>query len=185
MQRSIYQGILLILLASSCIIGFLFVKHILQLPFRQTNDALHKKGSAVNLDLLIPSGTYIDDSMTIGEVVKIRTKKETSFYDAFLKSIADLIPAPYRYIADFIIFLFWTFLFMTFFRVFTFMGYGRALRGSLLLGGLVYFFMPDFSPEKIDDAVFIGVPLSIIILRTYIYRRKKKRGRAEEMNRLT
>jgi len=175
MKRSISQSILLILLASFCIIGFLLVKHILQLPFGQTNDALHKKGSAITLDLLIPSGTYIDDTMTIGEVVKIRTKKETSLYETLLKSIADLIPARYRYVANFIVFLFWAFLFMTFFRVFTFMGYGRALRGSVLLGGLVYFFMPDFSPEKIDDAVFIGIPLSIIILRAYISRRKKKK----------
>ena len=179
MTKSISQSILLILLASFCIIGFLLVKHILQLPFGQTNDALHKKGSAITLDLLIPSGTYIDDTMTIGEVVKIRTKKETSFYETLLKSIADLIPARYRYVADFIVFLFWAFLFMTFFRVFTFMGYGRALRGSLLLGGLVYFFMPDFSPEKIDDTVFIGIPLSIIILRAYISRRKKKRDRVD------
>lgn len=179
MKRSISQSILLILLAFFCIIGFLLVKHILQLPFRQTNDALHNKKSAITLDLLIPSGTYIDDTMTIGEVLKIRTKRETSFYDAFLKSVADLIPAPYRYLADFIIFLFWAFLFMTFFRVFTFMGYGRALRGSLLLGGLVYFFMPDFSPEKIDDTIFIGIPLSIIILRAYMSRRKKKIDRVD------
>jgi len=179
MKRSISQSILLILLASFCIIGFLLVKHILQLPFGQTNDALHKKGSAITLDLLIPSGIYIDDTMTIGEVVKIRTKKETSFYETLLKSIADLIPARYRHVANFIIFLFWVFLFMTFFRVFTFMGYGRALRGSLFLGGLVYFFMPDFSPEKIDDTVFIGIPLSIIILRAYISRRKKKRDRVD------
>ena len=175
MKKSIYQGILLILLASFCIVGFLLANHILKLPFRQTNDALHKKGSAITLDLLIPSGTYIDDTITIGEVIKTRTKKETTFYESLLKSTADLIPARYRYVADFIMFLFWTFLFMTFFRVFTFMGYGRALRGSLLLGGLVYFFMPDFSPEKIDDTVFIGIPLSIIILRAYVARRKKKR----------
>jgi len=64
-------------------------------------------------------------------------------------------------------FSFLGFSFYDFFRVFTFMGYGRALRGSLLLGGLVYFFMPDFSPKQIDDTVFIGIPLSIIILRTY------------------
>ena len=179
MKRSIYQGILLILLASFCIIGFLLANHILQLPFRQTNDALHKNGSAINLDLLIPSGTYIDDTITIGDVIKTRTEKETSFYETLIKSIADLIPARYRHVANFIIFLFWVFLFMTFFRVFTFMGYGRALRGSLFLGGLVYFFMPDFSPEKIDDTVFIGTPLSIIILRAYISRRKKKRDRVD------
>jgi hypothetical protein len=179
MKRSIYQGILLILLASFCIIGFLLANHILQLPFRQTNDALHKNGSAINLDLLIPSGTYIDDTITIGDVIKTRTEKETSFYETLIKSIADLIPARYRHVANFIVFLFWAFLFMTFFRVFTFMGYGRALRGSLLLGGLVYFFMPDFSPKKIDDSVFIGIPLSIIVLRAYIYRRKKKRDRVD------
>jgi hypothetical protein len=179
MKRSISQSILLILLAFFCIIGFLLVKHILQLPFRQTNDALHNKKSAITLDLLIPSGTYIDDTMTIGEVLKIRTKRQASFYDAFLKSVADLIPAPYRYLADFIIFLFWAYLFMTFFRVFTFMGYGRALRGSLLLGGLVYFFMPDFSPEKIDDTIFMDIPLSIIVLRTYMSRRKKKIDRVD------
>jgi hypothetical protein len=39
--------------------------------------------------------------------------------------------------------------------------------------------MPDFSPEKIDDTVFIGIPLSIIILRAYISRRKKKRDRVD------
>ena len=179
MKRSIYQSILLLLLGLLCMTGFLLVKHILKLPFGQTNDALHKKGSAFTLDFLIPSATYIDDKMTIGEIIKIRTKKETSIYETFLKSIADLIPVRYRYVADFTVFLFWTFLFMTFFRVFTFMGYGRALRGSLLLGGLVYFFMPDFSPGNIDDSAFIGVPVSIIIFRSYISWRKKKRDNVE------
>ena len=55
-----------------CISRFLLVKHILQLPFGQTNDALHKKKSAFTLDFLIPSATYIDDKMTIGEIIKVR-----------------------------------------------------------------------------------------------------------------
>ncbi|MGD2029520.1 MAG: hypothetical protein PVG86_06225 [Desulfobacterales bacterium] len=180
MKRSIYQSILLLLLALLCVTGFLLVRHILQLPFRQTNDALHKTKSAFSLDFLIPSGTHIDDKITIGEIIRIRTKKETSFYETLLKSIADLIPVRYRRVADLTVFLFWTFLFMTFFRVFTFMGYGKALRGSLLLGGLVYFFMPDFSPGKIDDTAFVGVPMSIIIFRAYNSLRKKKRDRIEE-----
>ena len=179
MKRSISQSIILLLLVFLCIAGFLFVKYILQLPFGQTNNALHKKKSAFTLDFLIPSATYIDDKMTIGEIIKVRAKKETSFYETLLKSIADLIPVRYRYAADFIVFLFWTFLFMTFFRVFTFMGYARALRGSLLLGGLVYFFMPDFSPGKIDDGAFVGIPISIIILRSYISWGKKKRDKIE------
>jgi hypothetical protein len=179
MKRSVYQSIILLFLAFLCIAGFLLVKHILQLPFGQTNDALHKKNAALTLDFLIPSATYIDDKMTIGDIIKVRAKKETSFYETILKSIADLIPVRYRYAANFIVFLFWTFLFMTFFRVFTFMGYGRALRGSLLLGGLVYFFMPDFSPGNIDDSAFVGVPVSIIIFRSYISWRKKKRDNVE------
>jgi hypothetical protein len=179
MKRSISQSIILLVLSFLCIAGFLLVKHILQLPFGQTNDALHKKNSALTLDFLIPSATYIDDKVTIGDIIKVRAKKETSFYETILKSIADLIPVPYQYAADFIVFLFWTFLFMTFLRVFTFMGYARALRASLLLGGLVYFFMPDFSPGKIDDGAFVGIPISIIICRSYISWRKKKRDNAE------
>ena len=161
------------------------VKHILQLPFRRTNDALHKKGASITLDALIPGGIYIDDTMTIGEVIKIRTKNKTSLYETLLKSLADLIPARYRYVADVTIFFFWAFLFMTFFRVFTFMGYGRALRGSLLLGGLVYFFMPDFSPEKIDDVVFLGVPLAVIVFRTTMNWKKRKKDRLGGVNKLT
>ena len=179
MKRSISQSIILLVLVIFCIAGFLLAKHMLQLPFRQTNDALHKKKSAVTLDFLIPSATYIDDKMTIGEIIRVRATKETSFYETVFKSISDLIPARYRYVADFIVFLFWTFLFMTFLRVFTFMGYGRALRGSLLMGGLVYFFMPDFSPGNIDDGAFVGIPTCIIISRSYIFWRKKKRDNVE------
>lgn len=175
MKRSICQGIILFLLAAFCMVGFFVAKHVLQLPFRQTNDSLHEKGSVLKLDMLIPSGTYIDNTMTIGEVIKTRTRKESSLYESLIKSVADLIPPPYRYTANLILFFFWAFLFMIFLRVFTFMGYGRALRASLLLGGCVYFFMPDFSPKKIDDMVFIGIPLSIILFRAYFVRRKKKR----------
>jgi hypothetical protein len=179
MKRSISQCILLLLLAILCTAGILFVKHILELPFRPTNDALHKKKSVFTLDFLIPGATYIDDKMTIGDIITVRVQKETSFYETLLKSIADLVPARYRYVANFIVFLFWTFLFMTFFRVFTFMGYGRALRGSLLLGGMVYFFMPDFSPGNIDDSTFVGIPVSIIIFRSYVSWRKRKRDNIE------
>jgi len=63
---------------------------------------------------------------------------------------------------------------MTFFRVFTFTGYGRSLRGSLVFGGITYYFMPDFSPGKGDDIVFIGLPVFIILLRAYIHRGKEK-----------
>ncbi|MFC1816998.1 hypothetical protein ACFL0M_13925 [Thermodesulfobacteriota bacterium] len=173
-KRAILQISLLLVLTTICLTVFLIAGDILKLPFRSANDALHQKNTSFTLDFLIPGGTYIDEKITIGEVIKIRVRKETSLYENVIRSVANLIPVRYRYGADIILFLFWTFLFMIFFRVFTFTGYGRALRTSLFLSGLVYFFLPDFSPGKIDDAIFITFPCLIIFLRIYVSRRKKK-----------
>ena len=174
MQRKILQIIILLLVACVCLSGFLIARHILHLPFRSTNDTLHKKKSAFTLDFLIPSGTHLDETITIGEVIKIRFTKEKTPYEKVLRAFFDLIPHRYRFLANLFLLLFWFLCFMTFTRVFTFMGYGRALRGSLLLGGITYYFMPDFSPGKGDDMLFIGIPLFIILLRTYIHRGKEK-----------
>lgn len=64
---------------------------------------------------------------------------------------------------------------MTFFRVFTFLGYGRALRASLLLGGVTYYFMPDLSVGSVDDALFLAIPVLLILLRLVFIRRRRKR----------
>ena len=161
-------------MASFVLSGFLLVRHILHLPFRPTNDALHQKKSAFTLDFLIPSGTHLDENITIGEVVKIRFTKEKAPYKKVLGAFFDLIPHRYRFLANLVLLLFWFLCFMTFTRVFTFMGYGRALRGSLLLGGITYYFMPDFSPGKGDDILFISIPLFIILFRIYIHKKKRK-----------
>jgi len=176
MVKAIFQVLLLLLLAAFCISGYFLTKHFLHLPFRSTNDSLHKKESPITLDFLIPSGTYIDEKMTIGEVIKVRSKQETTFYEKILKSLSTLIPGKYRYLADLVLFAFWSFLYMIFMRLFTFVGYGRSLRISLFLGACTYYFMPDFTVGKGDDFVFIGAALLIIILRTYIHRRKAKPG---------
>ncbi len=175
MHRKLFQVLILFLLASFCLSGFLLGRHLLRLPFRSTNDALHKRESAFNLDFLIPSGVHLDDKITIGEVIKTRISKGKPFYERVLRAFFDLIPSQYRHLADLFLFFFWVFCFMTFLRVFTFMGYARTLRGSLFIGGLTYYFMPDFSPGKGDDLFFIGFPLLIIFLRTYMVRRKKRR----------
>lgn len=175
MQRKMLQVIIILLLASVFLSGFLLVRHILHLPFRPTNDALHEKKSAFTLDFLIPSATHLDEKITIGEVIKIRFTKEKAPYKKVLCAFFDLIPHRYRFLANLFLLLFWFLCFMTFFRVFTFMGYGRAMRGSLLFGGITYYFMPDFSPGNNDDILFIGLPLFIILLRIYIYRSRKSR----------
>lgn len=176
-KKAVSQIILLLVLAAICLVVFSIGDHILQLPFRSANDVLHQKNAPLTLDFLIPAGTYIDEEMTIKEVIRIRAQMETSLFQKIIRSAADLVPPRYRYGANMVLFLFWTLLFMIFLRVFTFTGYGRALRLSLLLGGLVYFFLPDFSPGKIDDAIFIAFPVLIIFLRGYASRRRKKAAR--------
>jgi len=174
MQIKIYQVILILVLASLFISGFLIARYILNLPFRPANDELHNRESPVTLDFLIPGGAYLDEKITIGEVIQIRINKETPRYKKVAEVVSDLIPVKYRYLADLLLFLFWSLLFVTFLRVFTFISYSRALRGSLFLGGTTYYFMPDFSLGKADDFVFMGLPLTVIFLRIYTRRRKKK-----------
>jgi hypothetical protein len=175
MRRFTLQLLLLLLLTSLCLGGYLTARHIFKLPFRPTNDGLHQRGSEFTLDFLIPAGTYLDERITIGEVIQIRFKKEGSFLEKVLRAIAGLIPPRYCLAADLLLFCFWFFCFMAFIRVFTFMRYGRSLRASLLLGGTTYYFMPDFSPGRLDDLVFLGVPLLIIALRIYLLQRKERR----------
>jgi hypothetical protein len=174
MKKTAAQITLLLLLFSFSVTAVVLVQQAIQLPFALTNDNLHKKGSAFTLDRLIPAGFYIEGTMSIQDVIAIRLRQETSALMAALQSIADLIPLRYRLFADFIQFCFWTFLWMTFFRVFTFMGYGRALRTSLLMGGIMYYFMPDFSPGKMDDAVFLCIPILIILIRAFLSRKNRQ-----------
>ena len=172
MKKTFAQITLLFLLLAFCVMAVVLVRQVLQLPFGPTNDNFHKRGSAFTLDRLIPASTYIDSTMTIQDVVMIRVQQETSTVRTALESLSGLIPLKYRLFFDLVQFFFWTFLWMTFFRVFTFMGYGRAMQASLLMGGVLYYFMPDFSPGKMDDAVFLGVPILIILVRIYLYRKK-------------
>lgn len=173
MRKSTLQIILLLALILLCVAGALIVKQTLNLPFRSANDQLHAIQAPISLDFLIPGGTYIDEKMTIGEVIRGHAGKKMSTYEQIVDSIAHLIPLSYIMIANLIMFLFWSFMFMTFIRVFTFLGYGHALRISLLLGGIVYYFMPDFSPGRLDDAAFVSIPVLIILSRV-ISRHKKR-----------
>lgn len=175
MNRKIATLIPLCLLALVCLAAFFGARHVLQLPFRPTNDALHQRGASFNLDFLIPGGLYLDEKITIGEVLKIRLKREQAFYEKWIQALFREIPVRYRYYANVFLFFFWSFLFMTFFRVFTFLGYGRALRASLLLGGVTYFFMPDLSVGSVDDALFLAIPALLILLRLVFIRRRRKR----------
>lgn len=172
-KKWIFQLILLLSLASLCAAGFLLGRHVLQLPFNATNDALNKEEASFTLNFLIPGGIYLDDKATIGDVVRIKLKQAGGPFDSFLRVISDQIPARYRYVANILLFFFWTLCFLSFFRIFTFMGYGRALRISLLLGGIVYYFVPDLSPGWSDDLIFVLFTVLIILIRFYLVQRSR------------
>ena len=174
-HRSIVgQGVLILLLLGLCLSGYFMVRHILGLPFRPTNDALHRRGAPITLDFLIPGGKYLDEKVTIGEVVKLRLQEKKSPWDRTFQAISDVLPAGFRYLGDILLFLFWSLCYVSFFRIFTFMRYTRALRGGLFLGGITYFFMPDLSSGQGDDWIFLMVPFFIIVLRTYWTRRRRR-----------
>ncbi|MBN1849278.1 MAG: hypothetical protein JW932_11910 [Deltaproteobacteria bacterium] len=175
MKKWYQQIILLALFIIFLLSGCLMVKYALNLPFRATNDALHKNDAFINLDFLIPSCTHINEQMTIREVLEIRVGQKATPFEKMLLAFSQLFPSKYRYLADLFLFFFWSFVFMTFIRVFTFMGYGRAIRVSLLLGGISYYFMPDFSVGRFDDIVFIILPILIIVLRAYLRQKKKRK----------
>jgi hypothetical protein len=181
MRRFTLQILLLVLLAALCLGGYLTARRILELPFRSTNDRLHQRDSGFTLDFLIPAGTHLDERITIGEVIQIRFKKEKSIYEQVIRAVSDLIPPRYRLVADLLLFCTWVFTFMALIRVFTFMGYARSIRASLFLGGITYYFMPDCSPGRLDDAAFLGIPLLIIALRMYLLRRKKRRRKKDAL----
>jgi len=149
-------------------------RKILSLPFRQTNDLLHEQGFPLTLDFLIPAGLYIDETITVKEILHSRLHKPGKRVHLFLSKISESIPVKYRVTATTVFYLFWTLLFLVFLRIFTWMRYTTALFISFLFGATVYFFMPDFIMGKIDDSIFLGWALTLLGLRWWIKRRKVK-----------
>jgi hypothetical protein len=164
----------MMVMATLCVGGFFLVQRIFQIPFRSANDTLHEKDAALTLDFLIPAGTHIDKETTIGEVLKIRLAGKRSSFEVVARALSDQIPSSYIWLGNMFLFFFWTFCILTLLRLFTFMGYARVLRTSLLLGGFTYYFMPDFSPNVWEDYLFMGCPLLLILSRSFLIRRKKR-----------
>jgi len=154
---------------------YLIIHKILSMEFRAANDVLHRQEAPITLDFLIPGGTYVDAKMTIGEVVKIRLQKPKKKFDSFLRKFSESIPRKYLLLGTVILYLFWTFLFLVFFRIFTWISYSVALSVSFFAGSLVYFFMPDLMFGRIDDVVFLGWAVAFAAAcRWYSKRRKSK-----------
>jgi hypothetical protein len=178
MTRYLIRLLPLTVLAAFTAAAYLFTVRVSGLPFRALNDDLHRSGSPITLDLLIPAGVHIDEKMTVGEVARIRLRAGGGILERSMRHVAELIPANYRALADILIFLFWSFLYMVFLRVFTFAGYGRSIRMSLMAGGITYYFMPDFSPGYGDDILFLSFPF-LLIASAYLLRRRRRAAEAK------
>lgn len=163
------------LLCLLIVLGTLFMigQKVFSMPFRATNDALHKQEAPITLDFLIPGGTHIDDKMTVGQVIRIRFDKPKGRMNNFIKEISKQIPFKYRFLGTLALYLFWTFLFLIFFRIFTWMRYVLALSISFFAGSLVYFFMPDLVLGRIDDVGFLGCAIAFAGAGWWYARRKK------------
>jgi len=152
---------------------FILCQKVFSMPFRAANDALHKQEAPITLDFLIPGGTHIDDKMTIGQVIRIRFEKPKGRMNNFIKELSKQIPFKYRFLGTLALYLFWTFLFLIFFRIFTWMRYALALTISFFAGSLVYFFMPDLILGRIDDMGFLGWAIACAGAGWWYARRKK------------
>jgi hypothetical protein len=119
MNRTTLQIMLLLFWLVVCAGGYFLGKHLLNRPFKATNDALHEKNATFTLDFLIPAGTHIDKKMTIGHVLRLHAQKEGSIYEKMIRGLSDMIPTQYRFVGNALLFLFWTFLFMTFLSLLT------------------------------------------------------------------
>ena len=163
------------LLCFLIILGIVYLTYqkIFSMPFRSTNDALHKEGAPITLDSLIPSGIHIDEKMTIGQVVRMRFEKPRGRFNRFIQRISKSIPLKYLFLGTTVLYVFWTFLFLVFFRIFTWIRYVVALGISFLAGALVYFFMPDFIMGRVDDAVFLGWAVTFAVVSWWFSKRRK------------
>lgn len=182
MNQDTFKGVLLVfsffLLAVLLILAAVAgVNHALGQPFNAVNQALHARGASVNLDFLIPGRFYIDDQMTIGQVIAKNFEQKKGLWVRLFDATIGLIPRPWLIGFNVFIFFFFMMLFMIFFRLFTLMRYSRCLGLSLLCAGLIYFYLPDFNPGRADDAVALGGPVLVLLLGWGLSRRRKRRGR--------
>lgn len=166
-------SLLCFIIASAAV--YLTLQKILSMPFRSTNDALHKQGAPITLDSFIPAGTHIDEKMTIGQVVRMRFERPRGRFNHFIQMVSESIPLKYRFWGAMILYLFWTLLFLIFFRIFTWIRYIVALSISFFAGSVVYFFMPDFILGRVDDVVFLAWAISFAAAGWWFSRGRKPR----------
>ena len=174
-SKTIVAVVSLLFIGAGLGVIYFACQKMLSLPFRETNDSLHRQGAVITLDFLIPGGVHIDEKMTLGEVLLIRFGKPRGRLNKFARDASESIPLKYRLLGTSVLYLFWTFLFLVFFRIFTWMSYIRALIISFFAGALVYFFMPDLILGRVDDAIIWGWTIAFAItVRWYSKRRKLK-----------
>lgn len=170
--RTIIALTVFLIVISAC---YVFGQKLLSLPFRETNDLLHKQNSPVTLDFIIPAGIYIDSKMPIKEVFMLRFRKPSNRITSVVEKVSETIPTRYRILGTGILYLFWVTVSLSFFRIVTWMRYATALSAAFLAGAFMYYFMPDLEAGKMDDLAFAG--WALCFATALRWHRKRRRNR--------
>jgi hypothetical protein len=115
--------------------------------------------------------------MTIRNVLRHRVQKPQTRIARLVEKISQILPVRYRILTTVILYGFWTFLFLVFFRIFTWMRYVTASVFAFLCGAVVYFFMPDMIMGRLDDTAVLFWSAAFMAVVRY-GRRARKRSKA-------
>ncbi len=79
-------------------------------------------------------------------------------------------------------FVFFILIFMTFFRIFTFMGYFRSVRAAVFCAAVLYALLPNPTGELWDEILFLAIAVALIVIRaTWVqHKRRRKKSKGEE-----
>jgi hypothetical protein len=168
--RTVAALLMIFLFISGC---YFVSARLLALPFRKTNDLLHQQKAPLTLDFLIPAGTYIDEKMSIEEVMGLRLRNPNNKINTIIEKVSQAIPTKYRMLGTGMLYFFWVFVSFSFFRIVTWMRYATALAAAFLAGAFMYYFMPDLVAGKMDDAIFAGWALFFAMLLKWRRKRLK------------
>jgi hypothetical protein len=76
-------------------------------------------------------------------------------------------------------FVFFILVFMTFFRIFTFMGYFRSVRAAVFCAAVLYALLPNPTGELWDEILFLAIAVALILIRATWVQQKRRRKKSK------
>lgn len=157
------------------------ITHVgLNLNFKKTHDFLAKHDLGWITETIYPHPKLVGPEFTIGQVISERWKTRLTWLEQAAVKVDEMIGLRMQIILRVVFWLWLCFVFMTFFRVFTFMGYTRSLRTALFMGALFYAMLPNPTRTTWDEYTFLSIGAGIILLRFIWVRSRRRKKLVEE-----